>query len=89
LLSGIKTDTQFEALRKTLRAFPDEPVETADHEAAAKFSNACRAEGIAISLTDILICAIAVRRGMSVFTTDPDFVRYARVVPLKLHVDKF
>jgi predicted nucleic acid-binding protein len=85
LLSGIKTNAQFEELRKTLRAFPDEPVGVEDHEAAAKAGNACRAKGIAVSVVDILICAVALRRGMAVFATDPDFGHYARELNLKLH----
>ncbi len=85
LLSGIKTHAQFEALRKTLNAFPDEPVATQDYEAAAKASNTCRAKGIAVSVVDMLICAVAHGRGMSVFTTDPDFEKYAGCLPLKLH----
>jgi hypothetical protein len=39
LLSGIKTVAQFEKPRDVLRAFPDEPITTGDHEAAAKASN--------------------------------------------------
>ncbi len=85
LLSGIKNSGQFEALRKTLSSFQDEPITTEDHEAAAKASNDCRAKGIAISVVDILICAVAQRRGMAVFTTDPDFERYSRGLDLRLH----
>ncbi|HEY7306953.1 MAG TPA: PIN domain-containing protein [Bryobacteraceae bacterium] len=85
LLSGIKSSTQFENLRKTLRAFSDEPVGTEDHEAAARASNACRVKGIAATATDMLICAVAHRRGMSIFTIDPDFDRYAHCLPVNLH----
>lgn len=85
LLSGIKTETQFEELREILGAFPDEPVSTEDYEAAANASNRCQAQGIAVSTVDMLICAVAHRRGMSVFTSDPDFSHYARHLPLKLH----
>lgn len=85
LLSGIRVHAQFEKLRRTLGAFQDEPVETADYEAAAKAGNDCRAKGIAVSVVDILICAIAHRRAMSVFSTDPDFGHCARVLDLKLH----
>jgi predicted nucleic acid-binding protein len=85
VLSGIKSSAQFEELRKTLRAFSDEPVGIEDHEAAAKTSNICRAKGIAATVVDMLICAVAHRRGMSVFSTDPDFESYARYTPLKLH----
>ena len=85
LLSGIKTSAQFEQLRRTLAAFRDEPVGTEDHEAAAQAANACRAQGIAVSAVDMLICSVAHRRGMPVFTTDPDFSNYARALMLKIY----
>lgn len=85
LLTGIKTTTQFEELQRTLRAFRDEPVATDDYEAAAKVGNECRANGIAVSVVDMLICAVAIRRGMAILTTDPDFTSYARCLTLKLH----
>jgi predicted nucleic acid-binding protein len=85
LLSGIKTRAQFEKLRETLRAFRDELVDTEDHEAAAVASNDCRAKGVAVSVVDVLICAVARRRDIAIFTTDPDFENYARELALKLH----
>lgn len=85
LLSGIKTAAQFEKLQKTLRAFPDEPLDTSDYEAAAEAFNDCRARGIAVSAIDILICAAAMKRDLLIFTTDPDFKTCARVLPLRLH----
>ena len=85
LLSGIKTSSQYEKLCAVLRSFPDEPISTADYEAAAKAGNECRARGVAVSVSDMLICAIAIARDWSVFATDPDFKSYARILPLKLH----
>jgi predicted nucleic acid-binding protein len=85
LLSGIRDNAQFEKLRKTLRSFPDEPIVTADYEAAAKASNDCRAKGVVGSVVDLLICAVALRRHLAIFTSDPDFTNYAKVFPLKLH----
>ena len=85
LLSGIRTGAQFEKLREAIGAFKDEPFDTADHEAAAKASNNCRARGIATSAVDMLICAVALRRGVSIFTTDPDFEKYAGVLSCRLH----
>jgi len=85
LLSGIKSHAQFEQLRKTLGAFRDELVDTSDHEAAAMAGNVCRGKGIAVSVVDMLICAVAQRRGIAIFTTDPDFEHYAHVLPVKLH----
>jgi predicted nucleic acid-binding protein len=88
LLSGIKMAGQYEKLRLALRAFPDEPVDTSDYEAAAKVSNDCRSRGIAPSAVDALICQIALARQWSIFTTDPDFKAYAKALPIKLHAPR-
>jgi predicted nucleic acid-binding protein len=85
VLSGVKAEAQFERLRRTLGAFRDEPVDTEDHEAAAKAANQCRAKGITVSVVDILICVVAQRRGLAIFTTDPDFSSYNRVLTVPLH----
>jgi predicted nucleic acid-binding protein len=88
LLSGIKTSAQFEKLRGILRAFPDEALDIADYEEAAIASNSCRAKGIAVATVDALICGVALRKNLMIFTTDPDFQNYSRVLPLKLHVPR-
>jgi predicted nucleic acid-binding protein len=85
LLSGIKSNEQYEKLRLSLRAFPDEPIDTSDHEEAAKAGNRCRTKGIVVSIVDILLCAVAVKRDWSIFTTDPDFSYYKKVFPLSIH----
>lgn len=85
LLSGIKNVSQYEKIRTALRAFRDEIIETSDYEAAAKANNDCRARGVGVTAVDILICAVAVRRQWAVFSTDPDFERYASVLPVSLH----
>ena len=85
VLSGVKDAVQFETLRSHLQAFPDSELETADFEAAATCFNRCRAKGIQGSNRDFLLCAVAERRDLSIFTTDDDFRDYARVLPLKLH----
>lgn len=88
LLSGIKEKAQFELLREHLRAFPDLELGTADYETAASAFNRCRERGIQGSNTDFLICATALRRDLSIFTTDGDFQHYARVLRLKLHAQR-
>ena len=87
LLSGIKERAQFDRLREHLRAFPDMPVTTADYEESAAFFNQCRNRGIQGSNTDFLICAVAVRNGLSIFSTDGDFANFADVLPISLHFD--
>jgi predicted nucleic acid-binding protein len=85
LLSGIKVQAQFELLRDHLRAFPDLALEVADHEEAAEAFNRCRERGIQGSNIDFLICSAARRRDLAVYTTDKDFIQYAKVLALTLH----
>jgi hypothetical protein len=68
-----------------VRQFPDEASTTEDHEEAARLYNACRRAGIVGSIVDMLICASAVRHDLAIFTTDRDFDRYAKHLPLRLH----
>ena len=88
LLSGVKTNAQFVVLRDHLRAFPDLDLEAADFEDAAEMYNKCRSKGIQGSNTDFLMCAVAVRRNLAIFTTDGDFAEFRRVVPIILHAPR-
>ncbi len=85
LLSGIREIPQFERLRDRLRAFPDLPLETADHEQAAEFWNQCRRKGIQGSNTDFLLCAVAERRQLSILSVDQDFEQFSNCLPIALH----
>ncbi len=85
LLSGIKERAHFDRLRDLLRAFPDVALEAADHELAAELFNRCRAAGVQGSNTEFLLCAVAARKQLAVFTTDGDFQHFAAVIPLVLH----
>jgi hypothetical protein len=88
LLSGIRTDAQYERLRAYLRAFRDPRLTEEDYEEAASTNNRCRAKGVTGSAIDVLICAVAMRREWAVFTTDEDFIRYARCVPVRLYTPR-
>jgi predicted nucleic acid-binding protein len=85
LLSGIKYQVQFQKLRNHLRAFPDLEVTTRDYESAADFFNLCRTKGIQGSNTDFLICAVAARYKIPIFTTDEDFTLFQPHLPITLH----
>ena len=88
LLSGIKTTEHYEKLRLHLRAFPDEPIDTSDHEEAAKAGNRCRGKGVVVSIVDILLCAVAIKREWAIFTIDPDFTNYVKVLPISIHAPR-
>ena len=85
LLSGIKSQQQFQTLKETLSAFPDVDVESADYVEAARLANVCRSKGVAAHVVDMLLCAIAERHGWEIFTSDPDFERYSKLIGVRLH----
>ncbi len=84
-LSGLKTPAQFDRIRSVLDGFRCLPTDVADHDVAAEAFNRCRSRGIAGGPIDMLICASATRHGLPVFTVDPDFGRYATVLPVRLY----
>jgi predicted nucleic acid-binding protein len=86
ILSGIKTEKQFQELKSYLSAFPDLPLEAADYEQAAEFFNICRRNGIQGSNTDFLICSAAYHRNLEIFTSDHDFLDFQKYLPIKLYV---
>lgn len=75
LLSGIKHEAQFEKVKSGLDPFLDEPILKFDHEYAARIYNECRSRGVEGGAIDILICAVAVRRGWEVLTADTGLSR--------------
>lgn len=72
LLSGIKEKAQYERLRKHLRSYRDELLETEDYEEAARLYNSWRGRGVQIGPVDTLICTAAIRRGWEVLSHDSD-----------------
>jgi predicted nucleic acid-binding protein len=88
LLSGIKSKKQFRDLRDHLSAFPDLQLESEDFEIAAEYYNLARTKGIQGSNTDFLICSLAHKHKMPIFTTDKNFEQYVSVIPIKLYVPR-
>lgn len=84
VLSGIREQAQFNRLKKTLSVFPDIDIQTPDYEQAAEFSNKARANDIQGSAIDYLICAVANRHQLAIFTVDEDFKLFQKVLPIKL-----
>ncbi len=85
LLSGAQSDERLEPLKEYLRFYPNVPLDEEDDETAANFYNRLCRRGLQGAGTDLLICAVAVRHGLKVFTTDTAFVLYGKHIPIKLH----
>ncbi len=87
LLSGIKTESQFEVVRDSLGAFDDVLLSREIYESAAQAFNSCRANGVQGSNTDFLICAVSMFHHVPIFSLDGDFKMYQRWLPVLLYVD--
>lgn len=85
ILSGVRSQEQFARLQSKLRLFPNVGLEVEDYETAAEISNTCRAHGIAVTPVDMLLCSVALRRGWAIYTSDREFERYAKHVPIVLY----
>ncbi|MFT4925569.1 MAG: putative nucleic acid-binding protein [Phenylobacterium sp.] len=85
VLSGYSNLNQYNKLKDKLDYFPDEAVIDIDYICAAEFYNQCRQKGIQGSHIDFLICALAYRLKMDIFTVDKDFIYYAKHIPVVLY----
>ena len=85
VLSGYSEFEKFNELKNRLVHFPNETILDVDYETAAEYSNLCRRNGIQGSHIDFLICAVAVRTKMKIYTTDKDFSKYANYLPISIY----
>ncbi|NOR13403.1 MAG: PIN domain-containing protein [Candidatus Aminicenantes bacterium] len=85
ILSGIRSESQFNRLKKNLSGFADLPILTEDYVRAARYFNLCRSKGIQGSNTDFLICAVSVQNELPIYTTDNDFKLFAKHIPIRLY----
>ena len=84
ILSGYSDHERYVKLRDRLAYFPDVAVIDSDYLLAAELSNTCRIKGIQGSHTDFLICSVAIRLKLEIYTTDKDFQYYAEYLPIAL-----
>ncbi|SPD74906.1 conserved hypothetical protein [uncultured Desulfobacterium sp.] len=84
ILSGYSDLKKFKILKEKLSYFKNAPIQDSDYESAAELCNQCRKEGVQGSHIDFLICAVAIRLDVPIFTTDKDFLQYKKFLPLKL-----
>ncbi len=85
ILSGVSHTDQFSSLKERMKAFPDYPIAMEDYEFAAELYNRFRTYGIQGSNTDFLICAIAHKRDLPIFTTDKDFQLFFKHIKINLY----
>ncbi len=85
ILSGYSDPGKFKKLKDRLAAFPNLQITDADYVLAAEFSNECRKNGIQGGHIDFLICAVASRNKIPIFTCDNDFQQYSKIIKIELY----
>ena len=84
ILSGYSDFRKFKKLKEKLSFFENSPIQDSDYEMAAEMCNQCRRQGVQGSHIDFLICAVAKRLDVPIFTTDKDFFHYKKIISIKL-----
>jgi predicted nucleic acid-binding protein len=84
ILSGYSDLRKYQIIKEKLSYFANIPILDSDYELAAEFSNKCRKKGVQGSHIDFLICAVANRIDIPIFTNDKDFVHYQNIISIKL-----
>ena len=85
ILSGYSDLHKFQILKEKLSYFENTPILDIDYESAAELCNRCRKKGIQGSHIDFLICAVAKRIDVPIYTTDKDFILYQQEIEIKLY----
>ena len=85
ILSGYSDPKKFKKLKDRLDAFPNLEIIDEDYVVAAEYSNECRKNGIQGGHIDFLICAVASRNKIPIFTCDNDFQQYSKIIKIELY----
>ncbi|MBE7411554.1 MAG: PIN domain-containing protein [Leptospiraceae bacterium] len=85
ILSGLSDTNKYDQLKERLSFFDDLPLDTEYFEYAAQLSNTCRIKGIQGSHTDFLICSVAIKNGIPIYTLDKDFANYKKYIDIELY----
>lgn len=84
ILSGYSDLHKYQIIKEKLSYFTNTPILDSDYELAAELSNKCRKKGVQGSHIDFLICAVANRIDIPIFTNDKDFEHYQNIIFIKL-----
>ncbi|MGQ0752651.1 MAG: type II toxin-antitoxin system VapC family toxin [Betaproteobacteria bacterium] len=84
LLQGFAGPRDRNDIVRRFSALPFVIPERQDHIDAAELRNQCRRAGVQVGTIDALLAQLCVRHGLTLLTTDNDFVRAARHCALQV-----
>jgi len=82
LLQGLISDAARALTRDRMSRMAQVSVDLDDHAAAAHAFIECRRNGVQVGTVDALLAALCIRRGLTLLTTDRDFLHAAPVIGL-------
>jgi len=83
-LSGARSQDQESYLDALIEKLPVRPATAQEHRIAARISNECRWNGVAVGTADCLIAAQTLAADGALFTLDKDFRRMVPLCGLRL-----
>jgi predicted nucleic acid-binding protein len=84
LLQGFAGPRARKSIVDRFTALPFLTPDREDHVDAAELRNGCRRAGVQIGTIDALLAQLCIRHGLTLLTTDKDFLRAAAHCPLRL-----
>ena len=84
LLQGFAGPHSPKDIVERFAALPSIGPDRQDHIAAAALRNVCRRAGIQVGTIDALLAQLCIRHGLTLLTTDNDFLHAAAHCPLKV-----
>ena len=84
LLQGFADPKSREQIIERFSAVPLLAPDRDDHVRAAELRNRCRRNGVQVGTIDALLAQLCIRHGLTMLTTDKDFLRIAAHSPLKV-----
>lgn len=88
LLQGFAGPRSAKDITERFAALPLLSPDRQDHIGAAELRNRCRRAGLQIGTIDALLAQLCIRHGLTLLTTDKDFVLAAAHCPLRLWNEK-
>lgn len=84
LLQGFSGPRSRKEIVDRFSALPLLTADRQDHIDAAELRNRCRRSGVQIGTIDALLAQLCIRHGLTLLTTDKDFVHAASYCPLRI-----
>jgi len=88
VLTGIKSEKQFELMQDYLTTFEDATITTEDYELAAKNANKLRSKGISTGNVDVLIVTFCQKHDIEVYSKDKDFDEMRKIIKFKKYQER-